>query len=86
MHILIVKLGAIGDIIHALPAAAAVRRHLPDAEISWVAETRSAEILRESPVLNNLIEIDTRSLRGGKVVEEMFLDIGRQFKRSGVQL
>ncbi|MBX3288920.1 MAG: lipopolysaccharide heptosyltransferase I [Acidobacteria bacterium] len=80
MHILIVKLGAIGDIIHALPAAAAVRRHLPDAEISWVAETRSAEILRESPVLNNLIEIDTRSLRGGKVVEEMFLDMGRQFK------
>ncbi len=80
MHILIVKLGAIGDIIHALPAAAAVRRHLPDAEISWVAEKRSAEILRQSPVLNNLIEIDTRSLRGGKIAEEMFLDLGRQFK------
>lgn len=80
VHILVVKLSAIGDIIHALPAVAAIRETLPAAEITWVAEARSAEILRNSPAIDNLIEIDTRSLRGGKVIEEIFLDLGRQFR------
>lgn len=80
MKILIVKLGSIGDIIHTLPALAAIRKALPEAEISWTVETRSAEILRENKLLKNLIEVDTRSLRGGKVIEEIMLDAGRQLK------
>lgn len=80
MKILIVKLSSIGDIIHTLPALAAIRKALPEAEISWVVEKRSAEILRGNEFLKNLIEVDTRSLRGGKVVEEILLDAGRQIK------
>ncbi|CAN5815356.1 lipopolysaccharide heptosyltransferase I [soil metagenome] len=80
MKILIVKLSSIGDIVHTLPALAAIRRELPDAEISWAVESRSAEILRGSEFLKNLIEVDTRSLRGGKVIEEILLDAGRQIK------
>ena len=63
MKILIVKLGSIGDIVHTLPALAAIHRGLPDAEISWVVEKRSAEILRGNPLITRLIEIDTKSLR-----------------------
>ncbi len=63
MRLLFVKLGAIGDIVHALPALAAVRTALPSAEISWVVERRSAEILRDNPLIDHLIEVDTRSLR-----------------------
>ena len=44
MHILIIKLGSIGDIIHTLPLLAAIRAALPDGEISWVVEERSAEV------------------------------------------
>lgn len=80
MKILIVKLSSIGDIIHTLPALAAIRNALPEAEISWVAEKRSAEILRGNKLLRNLIEVDTRSLRGGKVIDEILLDLGRQIK------
>lgn len=80
MHILFVKLSAIGDIIHALPALAEARRHFPDAEISWVAESRSAEILRGNELIDNLIEVNTRSLRGGKVIEEILIDISRQVR------
>jgi len=65
MRILIVKLGSIGDIVHTLPSLAAIRRALPDAEISWVAEYRAAEILRDNPLLDRLIEIDTKALRRG---------------------
>jgi len=65
MRILIVKLGSIGDIVHTLPSLAAIRRALPDAEVSWVVESRAAEILRSNPVLDRLIVIDTKALRRG---------------------
>src|SRR5947199_5914935 len=65
MRILIVRLGSIGDIVHALPSLAAIRRARPDAEISWVVERRAAEILRDNPVLDRLIEVDTKALRRG---------------------
>ncbi len=80
MKILIVKLSSIGDIIHTLPVLAAIRRALPRAEISWAAEARMAEVLRGNELLKHLIEVDTRSLRGGKIIEEILLDAGRQIK------
>lgn len=80
VRILIVKLSSIGDVIHALPSVAFLRRSLPDAEISWVVERAASEMIRDSPVIDRLIEIDTRSMRGGKVIEEIVLDMGRQAK------
>lgn len=80
MKVLIVKLGSIGDIIHTLPALAAIRAQMPEAEISWAVETRSAEILRGNKSINNLIELDTRSLRGGKIIENILHDAGRQIR------
>src|SRR5436309_6443748 len=65
MRILIVKLGSIGDVVHTLPALAAMRRGLPKAEISWAVEPGSSEILRDNPFLDRLIEIDTKALRRG---------------------
>src|SRR5256886_3475277 len=65
MRILIVRLGSIGDIVHTLPSLAVIRHALPDAEISWVVEHRAAEILRDNPLIDRLIEIDTKALRRG---------------------
>lgn len=80
MKILIIKLGAIGDIVHTLPALARIRAHFPAAEISWVAEERSAEILRGNELLDRLIEVDTKSLRGGRVMEKILIEGARQVK------
>ncbi|NNE97853.1 MAG: glycosyltransferase family 9 protein [Pyrinomonadaceae bacterium] len=63
MRILIVKLGSIGDVVHTLPTLAAIKKALPDADISWVVEQNSAEILRNNHLLSDLIEIDTKALR-----------------------
>ncbi len=63
MQILIVKLSAIGDVVHTLPAAAFLKHALPDAHISWAVEQRAGAILKDSPVIDELIEIDTRKLR-----------------------
>lgn len=68
MRILLVKLSSIGDIVHTLPAAAAIKRKFPDSRLFWVAERGSAELLRNNPILDGLIEVDTRALRRGKAV------------------
>ena len=65
MRILIVRLGSIGDIVHTLPSLAAIRRAHPEAEISWVVERSASEILRDNPLLDRLIVIDTKALRRG---------------------
>ena len=81
MKILIVKLGSIGDIIHTLPSLAAIRHALPRAEISWVVERRSAEILRDNPLLDRLIEVDTKALRRWPVSGETLLAPRQQLRR-----
>ncbi len=82
MKILIVKLSSIGDVVHALPSLAAIRRALPQAEIAWTVERSAAEILRGNRLIDHLIEIDTRSLRrGGKIIEEIFIGASRQLRQ-----
>jgi lipopolysaccharide heptosyltransferase I len=64
MRILIVKLGAIGDVVHTLPALAALRRALPAAHLAWAVERGGpAKLLRDNPCLDELIEVDTRGWR-----------------------
>lgn len=81
MRILIVKLGSIGDIVHTLPALAALRAAMPQAEISWVVERRSAEILRDNPLLDHLIEVDTKALRRGLMSGETLRAPRQQLRR-----
>ena len=42
---LIVRLGALGDIVHAIPVAAALRRAFPSSQIDWLVSARHREIL-----------------------------------------
>lgn len=63
MRILIVKLGSIGDVVHTLPALAAIKAALPGARVSWAVERRAAEVLRENPLIERLVEVDTKGLR-----------------------
>jgi heptosyltransferase-1 len=52
MKILIVKMSAIGDVIHTLPALTALRRHYPDAQIDWLVEDTAADLLEGHPALS----------------------------------
>jgi len=56
-RILIVRLGALGDIIHTLPAAAALRRAFPQARLDWMVDARHREILDLVPVIDRRIVI-----------------------------
>ena len=59
-RILLVRLGALGDIVHAIPVAAALRRHLPSARIDWLVSAKHHEILDLVPVLDRRIVINDR--------------------------
>lgn len=74
------KLGAIGDIVHTLPALSALKKALPDAHLSWAAERRSADILRGNPLIEELIEIDTKRIRSRQSPDGVLSDIRDQAK------
>src|SRR5215510_603408 len=65
MRILVVKLSSIGDVVHTLPAVASIRRRHPCARISWVVDARASAILKDSPVIDELIEVDPSRWRNG---------------------
>jgi heptosyltransferase-1 len=48
-RLLIVRLGSMGDVIHTLPAATALRQAFPEASLGWVIEERWAELLCALP-------------------------------------
>lgn len=51
-RLLVVRLGAMGDILHALPAVTALRRAHPEWRIDWVVEPRWRELL-EAPAIGD---------------------------------
>jgi 3-deoxy-D-manno-octulosonic-acid transferase/heptosyltransferase-1 len=55
VNILIVKLSAIGDVIHTLPALNAVRNFYPDANITWLVEEDAASLVQGHRALNRVI-------------------------------
>jgi lipopolysaccharide heptosyltransferase I len=61
---LIVRLGALGDIVHTLPLAAALRAWRPEARIDWLVDVRHRRILDYVAGLSSVIAVDTRRLRG----------------------
>jgi heptosyltransferase I len=57
---LIVRLGALGDIIHAIPAAAALRTRYPTARIDWLVDPRYLPVLQLVEGLDAAIPINPR--------------------------
>lgn len=63
-RILIVRLGSLGDIVHALPAAAALRRAAPLARIDWLVDAQHRELLDLVPIIDEAVVLRERTLRG----------------------
>lgn len=63
MNVAIVKLSALGDVVHALPVAAALRAARPAARVTWLVETRNAPVLAGHPAIDRVVPIDTRRWR-----------------------
>ena len=62
-RIALVKLSSLGDVVHALPSAAALRAWWPRATLTWVVERREETILAGNPDVTDVIAVDTRLWR-----------------------
>ncbi len=63
--VLIIRLSAIGDVIHALPLLEALRRLLPEARIGWLLEELPAPLLESHPELDTVYTIPKKRWRRG---------------------
>jgi lipopolysaccharide heptosyltransferase I len=59
-RILLVKLGAVGDLAHTLPALHSLRRSFPGAYIAWIAEAKSIDLIAEHSELDEVILFDRK--------------------------
>ena len=63
-RILVVRLGAMGDVIHALPAVASLKNTFPGARITWVVEPRWAPLLEANPFVDRVTPLRRGTARG----------------------
>jgi lipopolysaccharide heptosyltransferase I len=54
-RILLIKLSALGDVVHSIPVLHKLRRRYPDARIDWLVAPAFAELLTSHPALSRLV-------------------------------
>src|SRR3954468_20150188 len=64
MNVLIVRLGALGDIVHAVPAAAALRAAWPAARIDWLVDARHRAIVDLVTAIDHTVVLERPSVAG----------------------
>jgi len=88
-RILIVRLGAMGDVVHALPAVTALRAALPEAHIGWAIEERWSPLLAANagaekrgsgmPLVDALHFVNTRAWRAAVLSDETWAEVRDTF-------
>lgn len=66
MKIAIVKLSALGDIVHAMVALQFIKAYSADIQIDWIVEERFAEALKNNPDIDNILTVNLNSLKTNK--------------------
>lgn len=62
-RVLVVRLGAMGDVIHALPAVASLRQSHPENHVTWAVEPRWAPLLAGNPSVDRVVLVRRDSAR-----------------------
>ncbi len=81
LRFLVVRLSSVGDIVHALPAVAALGRTYPQASIHWAVETRYAPLLEGNPYVRQVIKLDTLGWRKRLTSSGTIEEILQSFRR-----
>ena len=54
-RLLIIKLSSLGDVVHALPVATALRRQFPQLHVTWAVEQQNAPLVRDHPGIDRVV-------------------------------
>lgn len=83
-NILIVRLGAMGDIIHALPGVALLKQGFPSAKIGWVVEPKWAPLIAGNGLVDRVVLFHRRQpgtwIRTRKELRELRYDLAVDFQ------
>ena len=66
MKVAIVKLSALGDIVHAMVALQFIKMADPSIEIDWIVEEGFAGVLENNPDINQILTVNLKALKSNK--------------------
>jgi heptosyltransferase-1 len=71
-RIAIVKLSALGDIVHAMVVVQFIKRHLPNSTIDWVVEEGFKDVLISNPDINKIHTVSIKRAKLDKSFKLLF--------------
>lgn len=80
-NVLVVKLSAIGDVVHALPVSYAVKETFPDAKVTWVVEPPAYDLLKMNPCVDEIIVFHKREFRSFSGFVRRFFPFKKEIQR-----
>ena len=80
-RILIVRLSAFGDCLHAVPTVVALRRHFPGVEIGWAIEDLAYSLLKDHPMVDRFHVFPRRAFKRSQGTFMERLRSMRQFRK-----
>ena len=57
---LIIRLGSLGDVVHGIPVAAALRERFPSGRIDWMVDPRYVELLEHVQGIDGIVPLNPR--------------------------
>ena len=66
MKIAIVRLSALGDIVHSMIVLQFIKKKYPESEIDWFIEKRFLEVLEHNPHINQIHKVSLKSVNKSK--------------------
>ena len=66
MKIAIVKLSALGDIVHGMIVLQFIKKHYPESEIDWFVEKRFRGVIENNPHINEIHQVNLKSIKESK--------------------
>ncbi|MCT7582248.1 lipopolysaccharide heptosyltransferase I [Aliarcobacter butzleri] len=85
-RIAIIKLSAMGDIIHAMVALQYIKRQYPNLQIDWFVESVFAPILENNPDINEIIKLDLKSIKKDKKEIINQIKLIKKYKKNSYDL
>ncbi len=66
MKICIVKLSAMGDVIHAMVVLQFIKKQIPSCQIDWIVEDGFKGVLENNPHIDNILAVNLKSIKKKK--------------------
>jgi heptosyltransferase I len=70
-NIAIIKLSALGDIVHTIPAFNILRKQFPDSKITWFAEPAGAKLLQNFEGIDEIVELNLKTGGVFSIIEDL---------------